>query len=398
MEYVQNDIFSELYPKFTITKPIRLVELFAGIGSQAKALRNLGADFTTWKVVEFDKYAIKSYNAIHGTGFETSDIREIHAADLEIVNRDKYCYILTYSFPCQDLSAAGHQRGMKKGSGTRSGLLWEVERILDECGAELPHVLLMENVPMVISDQNINDFYEWRGKLEKIGYSSYVSVLNAKDYGIPQNRNRCFMVSILGEYSYTFTHKQNLKLCLRDVLEENVADKYYFSDIESKFVVSEEKHCKELKLSDEEMPKVTDGLIIAGTFDRKGWIDLAKRVYDPQGIAPTLNTMQGGGRHPKILDFAYAGLDGKPRIYSDTAPTLNARDYKEPKCVIEQDKGMRIRKLTPKECWRLMGFSDTDFEKAEAVNSSTQLYKQAGNSIVVNVLMAIFAEMLPKEE
>ena len=133
MEYVQNDIFSELYPKFTITKPIRLIELFAGIGSQAKALKNLGADFEHYKVVKFDKYAIASYNAVHGTNFEVSDIREVHAADLEIVDRDKYCYICTYSFPCTDLSVAGHQNGMKKGSGTRSGLLWEVERILDEC-------------------------------------------------------------------------------------------------------------------------------------------------------------------------------------------------------------------------------------------------------------------------
>lgn len=226
----QLDIFSELYPKFVIDKPIRLIELFAGIGSQAKALTNLGVCFEHWKVVEFDKYAIKSYNAVHGTNFETSDIREVHAADLDLRERERFCYIMTYSFPCQDLSVAGNQRGMKKGSGTRSGLLWEVERILDECGTELPHVLLMENVPMVIAEKNIDDFYAWRGKLESLGYSSYVQILNAKDYGIPQNRARCFMVSLLGEWSYTFPQPKELKLRLKDMLEENVDEKYYVSE------------------------------------------------------------------------------------------------------------------------------------------------------------------------
>ena len=232
MEFVQNDIFSELYPKFTITKPIRLIELFAGIGSQAKALKNLGANFEHWKAVEFDKYAMASYNAIHGTNFEVSDIREAHAEDLEIRERERFCYIMTYSFPCQDLSIAGHQKGMKKGEGTRSGLLWEVERILDECGSELPHVLLMENVPMVIAEKNIEDFYDWRYKLESLGYSSYVQILNAKDYGIPQNRARCFMVSILGEYSYQFPKKQKLEYRLADFLEpvEDVDEKYYLSE------------------------------------------------------------------------------------------------------------------------------------------------------------------------
>ena len=232
MEFVQNDIFSELYPKFTITKPIRLIELFAGIGSQAKALKNLGANFEHWKAVEFDKYAMASYNAIHGTHFEVSDIREVHAEDLEIRERERFCYIMTYSFPCQDLSIAGHQKGMKKGEGTRSGLLWEVERILDECGSELPHVLLMENVPMVIAEKNIEDFYDWRYKLESLGYSSYVQILNAKDYGIPQNRARCFMVSILGEYSYQFPKKQKLEYRLADFLEpvEDVDEKYYLSE------------------------------------------------------------------------------------------------------------------------------------------------------------------------
>ncbi len=233
----QNDIFSELYPKFTITKPIRLIELFAGIGAQAKALENLGIEFEHWKAVEIDRFAMASYNAIHGTNFETSDITKIHAADLEIVDRDKYCYILTYSFPCQDLSLAGLQKGMAKGSGTRSGLLWEVERILDECNGNLPQVLLMENVTQVISKKHIADFYAWRGKLETLGYSNYVDILNSKDFGIPQNRSRCFMVSVAGNFSYEFPKKTKLATRLKDVLEKDVDEKYYLSEKAQKTVL-----------------------------------------------------------------------------------------------------------------------------------------------------------------
>lgn len=236
----QIDLFSYSMPKFKIDKPIRLIELFAGIGSQAKALENLGVNFTHHRVVEWDKFAIASYNAIHHTNFETSDITKIHADDLGIIETGKYCYIMTYSFPCQDLSLAGNQKGMKKGSGTRSGLLWEVERLLDEC-EELPQVLLMENVPQVISQKNLPDFISWRRKLESLGYSNYVQLLNAKDYGIPQNRNRCFMVSILGEYHYEFPKKQKLELRLKDMLEGKVDEKYYLSDdIIKSFVASEQ--------------------------------------------------------------------------------------------------------------------------------------------------------------
>jgi DNA (cytosine-5)-methyltransferase 1 len=230
MSNEQIDLFSYSMPKFKIDKPIRLIELFAGIGSQAKALKNLGVEFEHWKVIEIDKYAIQSYNAIHNTNFTPQDLKLTHSSDLEIVERESYTYILTYSFPCQDLSLAGLGKGMSKGTGTRSGLLWEVERILDECNGNLPQILLMENVPQVIGKKNIKDFQEWRRKLESLGYSNYVELLNAKNYGIPQNRNRCFMVSILGNYHYTFPKKMPLKLKLKDMLEDKVDEKYYISE------------------------------------------------------------------------------------------------------------------------------------------------------------------------
>ena len=214
----QLDLFGR--PEISINKKIRLIETFAGYGSQAMALERMGVDFETHFVCEFDAPAIKSYNAVHNTNYETTDIRNVHGEDLKITDKDKYCYIMTYSFPCTDLSLAGKQAGMKKGSGTRSGLLWEVERILKELvenKSELPDILLMENVPQVVSEKFMGDFDEWLKFLFSIGYYSTYQILNAKDYGVAQNRERCFMFSFLGEdYKYTFPNPIALKKYLME--------------------------------------------------------------------------------------------------------------------------------------------------------------------------------------
>lgn len=226
-------------PIFKIDKPIRLIELFAGIGAQAKALENLGADFERWKMCEIDKYAVKGYNAIHNTDFKPSDITKLHGSDLNIVETDKYCYIMTYSFPCQDLSCAGKQRGMFKG--TRSGLLWEVERLLNDC-SELPQVLLMENVPQVHGTKSISDFRKWLSFLEEKGYCNYWQDLNAKDFGVPQNRNRTFCISILGNYRYEFPLSVPLDKTVYDILEDEVDEKYYLnSEVTERLVKSLER-------------------------------------------------------------------------------------------------------------------------------------------------------------
>ena len=204
--------------KLKITKPIRLIELFGGIGSQAKALERRSANFEHYRLCEFDKYAVTSYNAVHGTNFETSDVTKIHGSDLGIVETDKYTYILTYSFPCTDLSSAGAQAGMKKGSGTRSGLLWEVERLLNET-ENLPQILLMENVPEVVSDKFIGDFSDWVAFLQGKGYTSKYAILNACNFGIPQNRNRCFMVSWQGDFYYDFPMGGPANVSLKDILQ-----------------------------------------------------------------------------------------------------------------------------------------------------------------------------------
>lgn len=222
---------------FCIDKPIRLIELFGGIGSQAMALRDIGADFEHYRLVEFDKYACASYNAIHGTSFEPTDIRNVHGGDLGIVDKDDWCYLLTYSFPCTDLSVAGKMEGMSKadwenGKSTRSGLLWEVERILKELPKEcLPDILLMENVPQVHAEKNLSDFESWQRFLRGRGYQNFYADLNACDFGIPQNRVRCFMVSILSdEYvDFEFPEKIELETVMKDYLEESVDEKYYIN-------------------------------------------------------------------------------------------------------------------------------------------------------------------------
>lgn len=229
-------------PPLKVHNKVRLIELFSGIGAQAKAMQRLGVDWESWGAYDIDPYAVKAYNTIYGTDYVPTDICQMHGEDLNIVDRDKYTYIMTYSFPCQDLSLAGKKQGMRKGSGTRSGLLWEVERLLRECSPNLPHILVMENVKLVIGHKNKHDFDLWREALREMGYDSQYQVLNARDYGVPQNRERCFMVSWLGNYSFTFPDPIPLKTRMKDVLED--ADEAYFLSEEqiASFVRQTKKH------------------------------------------------------------------------------------------------------------------------------------------------------------
>lgn len=181
-----------------VSKPVKLIELFAGYGSQAMALKRIGVNFEHHFVCEFDEFAIRSYNSVHGTNYPTIDVTKVHGDDLNIENPEEFLYFLTYSFPCTDLSVAGKMAGMAKGSGTRSGLLWEVERILSEIvadGGELPQLLMMENVKQVIGKKAKDDFDSWCQFLEKLGYVNCYQVLNAKDYGVAQNREREYSCS-----------------------------------------------------------------------------------------------------------------------------------------------------------------------------------------------------------
>ena len=326
----QMNIFDYLREPISITKPIRLIELFAGYGSQAMALKRIGADFEHYRVVEFDKYAIASYNAVHGTDFPTMDITQVHAVDLAITDTKTFTYLLTYSFPCTDLSVAGKQKGMSKGSGTRSGLLWEVERILTEIrdsNGELPQILFMENVPQVHSQDNMPDFRKWLDFLESLGYVNYWQDLNAKNYGVAQNRERCFMFSFLGEYNYHFPEPIPLTKRLKDYLEDNVDEKYY--------------------INNEKAQKLIQTLIDNGTLPdtipsraeqsraEQSRAEQSRLALTEQSVNQEEEKLQTVSRRDMALELATCGrmetvLLNNIRIdrKTDVACTLMARDYK----------------------------------------------------------------------
>lgn len=497
-----------------MTKELKVLELFSGIGAQHKALTNIGINALCTQC-DIDKYAIQAYNAIHG---ETKNLGDISAIDPNQLTQDEYD-LITYSSPCQDFSFAGLQKGGEKGSGTRSSLLWEVEKIVKQVH---PKYLLMENVKALVSKKFLSCFEKWIETLNSYGYKTYWKVLNAKNYGIPQNRERVFAVSIRNDIdqSFEFPSEQKLEKRLKDVLESNVDAKYYLSkQVQDRFkfkpkgdniigttmpesrtigqrdvVFGTDGLMGSLVATDYKQPKQiieytnNEPIIVAsrgrnpnnpndrtvgapteqrlepnsqgiantltsvqkdnyvlepkievlgnykpsghecgrdmsidgisptikenhgavcaiaepqlnhiGDVEIKG-NDSIKRVYDENGLSPTLTTMEGGNRQPKILvnDIKTMYNPYHDKVISDVAPTqtANCGSSTSSATVLIQYNDYRIRKLTPRECYRLMGFSDEDFDKVKSVGmSDTQCYKQAGNSIVVNCLMAIFTNM-----
>lgn len=204
-------------------KKIKILELFSGIGCQTQALKNIGIEHISTQC-EIDKYAINIYNQLHG---DTENLGDISKVDENTLSEGQWD-LITYSFPCTNISVAGQQEGLEKNSGTASSLLWECEKIIRKVK---PTYLLMENVKNLLSKKHIHNFEEWLKILEDMGYTNYYKVLNAKDFGVPQNRERVFCVSILGEHEpYVFPEPRQLNIRLKDVLESNVDAKYYLSE------------------------------------------------------------------------------------------------------------------------------------------------------------------------
>lgn len=399
---------------------LRVFEAFAGIGTQRMALRNLGIEHEVVAISEIDKFAIKSYEAIHGQTRNLGDIAKINIED--IPNHD----LFTYSFPCQDISLAGKMQGLEKDSETRSSLLWECERIIE---SKKPKYLLMENVKNLVGKKFKPYFEEWLKVLENLGYSNYWEVLNAKDYGIPQNRERVFCVSILNSIKpFVFPKPIELPIKLKDILESKVDERFYlspeqvakikFSNFEQKKSQIQRKDwCDTLCARDFKDPKcveVENKLKMIGGIGEKNFgssFRQGNRIYDSNGVATCLTASpigDAGGytalyavdkENDKVEPTRIGGIfdtDKKHQAGSiwdkeGLAPTLDTMQggWRQPSIITD----FRVRKLTPLECWRLMGCSDEDFYKAESVNSNTQLYKQAGNAIVVNVLEGIFSNM-----
>lgn len=345
-----------------MTEKLTLFEAFAGYGSQSLALRNIGVDYQTVGISEIDKYAIQAYRTLHG------DVKNYGDISLIDWNTVPDFDLFTYSFPCTDISVAGQMKGLDQGSGTRSSLLWECKKAIE---IKKPKYLLMENVKNLLSKKFLPYFLEWELWLTRQGYTNFTEVLNAKNFGVPQNRERVFMVSVLGSAWYNFPQPQRVTTCIADILEDEVDSKYYLSDTMLKgFTKHTERHSERgngFKFKPNDLEKVarcvstcegvrqTSNFIkVVGNLDTKH--EEQSRIYSTDGISPTIQTCQGGGRQPKVL-------------------------LKE-----------NIRRLTPKECFRLMGVSDKDFEKLIGI-SDTQLYKLAGNSIVVPVLEGIFRNL-----
>lgn len=519
--------------KYDIDK-LTVNELFCGIGSQRKALERLGISHEVVGIAEIDKYAIQSYESIFGKTYNYGDISKVESLN--------YADLWTYSFPCIDLSVAGTRKGFidEDGNQTRSGLLYEVERLLDKAKETntLPKLLLMENVKNLVGKEFKPNFDKFLCKLTSLGYNNYWQVLNSKDYGIPQNRERVFVVSIrkdIDKYGYVFPKKLKLTKVLKDILENTVDDKYYLSHkIVERFKICENlgrniigttigEDCTRkgqrdyvydsngiigaLCSSDYKQPKQILDLPCIGasrgrnpenpsdrttgcpteqrleintqgisntitTVQKDNYVVEAKpkllggigeitfgkqyrqgnrvydansiamcltaqpvgnaggnsylyvvqeakiqqiqgnlypnsgnpqagRVYSAEGLSPTLDNCQGGNHMPKIIEAGYYSYPNSNKkhqtntVYSDEgiSPALNATDYKNPNKIMTSD--IKIRKLTPLECWRLMGFDDEDFNKVQSSGvSDTQLYKQAGNSIVVDCLYHIFKSLL----
>lgn len=214
---------------------IRVFEAFAGYGSQSMALRRLGIDFEVVGISEIDKYAIQAYMAVHG---DTPNYGDISNIEWESVPDFDF---LTYSFPCTDISTAGQQKGLAEGSGTRSSLLWKCRKAIE---AKRPKYLLMENVKNLVSKKFTPYMKEWLRFLEGQGYSNYTKVLNAKDFGVPQNRERVFMVSILGDASFHFPKPLTLEKRLKDVLERDVDESFYLSKKMTDYLVITDERMK----------------------------------------------------------------------------------------------------------------------------------------------------------
>ena len=452
---------------------IKVLSLFSGIGAFERAFCRIGLDWELVNYCEIDRWASLSYSMVNQCS-ESLNLRDVRTVTAETV-RDRQVDLITYGFPCQDISIAGKQQGFVNDSGesTRSGLFFEALRIIKELH---PCYAIAENVKALTSTKFKNEFATVLSSLEEAGYKSYWRVLNAKDYGIPQNRERVFIVSIrrdVDEGDFQFPDKEPLMLRLRDMLEpaESVDEKYYLSTeregVRRLIAELEARYSLPAAAKIGETPVLRQIGNIAKDPNRE---HIQDRIYDPSGLAPTLNTVRGGNLEPKIT------IDGltrdtqkqKARVFnpSGIAASLIATDYKEPPqiSVIGQLKGgekgrvvdrdgigytltateykdplkiaepvivgsmqahaavktdgicptlteamgmgggqvpvhtygVRIRKLTPRECWRLMGFMDEEFDRVHGISNS-QLYKQAGNSIVVNVLSALLSQLFYKE-
>lgn len=440
---------------------MKVLSLFSGIGAFEKALDRLEVNYELVNYCEIDKYASKAYAMLHDCD-ESLNLGDITKIDTTALPND--IDLITYGFPCQDISLAGKQKGFEEdGERTRSGLFFEALRIIEDTK---PRIAIAENVKNLVSKKFSKEFDIVLSSLEEAGYNNYWKILNAKDYGIPQNRERVFIVSIRKDIDngmFKFPEGFELEFRLKDMLEDGVDEKYYISDkmieinleVARPLTTDQNKRAGTTNYLSDGLPENFDLSAIDikavrkyGIFDTETSKHQAGSVWDKEGLAPTLDTMQGGYRQP-CIEIKEATKKGYKEAYEGDGVYLNRPHQKrgvvqhgmiqtlktscsdvgvvvsdKPICVGQVSTGnsqagkvyspdgvsqtlcagthgyamgniehnLRIRKLTPLECFRLMGFDDEDFNKITGI-SNTQLYKQAGNSIVVDVLVHLFESL-----
>lgn len=392
---------------------MKVLSLFSGIGAFEKALDRLEVNYELVNYCEIDKYASKAYAMMHDCD-ESLNLGDITKIDTTALPND--IDLITYGFPCQDISLAGKQKGFEEdGERTRSGLFFEALRIIEDTK---PRIAIAENVKNLTSKKFQKEFDIVLTSLEQAGYNNYYQVLNAKDYGIPQNRERVFIVSIRKDIDngmFKFPEGFELEFRLKDMLEDGVDEKYYISDKMIEYISA--KGTKNY-LSDG-LPENFDLSAIDikavrkyGIFDTETSKHQAGSVWDQDGYRqPCIEIKEKTKRGYKEAyegDGVYLNRPHQKRgvVQHGMIQTLKTSGndvgvvVKEPSIMFDLDNRMignlpnhlRIRKLTPLECFRLMGFDDEDFNKITGI-SNTQLYKQAGNSIVVDVLVHLFESL-----
>lgn len=446
---------------------MKILSLFSGIGAFEKALDYLNINYELVNYCEIDKYASKAYSLIHNVS-ENTNLGDITKVDTSKLPKD--IDLITYGFPCQDISLAGKQQGMfnNDGSKTRSGLFFEALRIIEDTK---PKIAIAENVKNLVSKKFNAQFQAVLQSLEEAGYNNYWKVLNAKDFGIPQNRERVFIVSIRKDIdpgSFEFPKPFELKLRLKDMLEDEVDEKYFLSDKMIEYIIATDyKQPKQILIREATkkgyaVAEEGDGVYLNRPHQKrgvvqKGMIQTIKCNGNDLGVIVADAELSDIGsdiidifKEGQVADISFPnGYNKGPRVH-DECPTLNGTTTKSSFVVKVKDKvgneiplytnykklvetveknempvdevkldlynrnltdncgtlsdpchnnnrlwdSLRIRKLTPKECFRLMGFKDKDIEcLIENKISNTQLYKMAGNSIVVDVLKYIFVEL-----
>lgn len=332
---------------------LRVIELFGGIGAFSSALDRLKKDYEIVDYVDKDSAAVQSYNAIHNTNFPPQDITKWNKNPQNID-------IIMSGSPCQSVSVIGKNKGADKGSGTRSSLLWENIRIAKSIR---PKVLIWENVKGILTKRHKKNYDLYKQELEEIGYKNYSLILNAADFGVPQQRIRVFTISILKDSDVIFNYKEPKripKVNINTILESKVGNKFYLKEEARTKLIN-----NTLAMENGERILILNKPYIAASRGRN--------ILNPNDRTSGVKTL-------------VQRLEPNESYLSFTLTTVQKDNY-----VVEE--GMKIRKLTPLESWRLMGFTDDEFAAAEYVSTNSQLIKQAGNSIVVNCLVYIL-EML----